>query len=56
MYSERTEEQRENNPMKRELWLKSLGINAVLPPPEERPHVEIAIGAARAEAAADQNR
>jgi rubrerythrin len=33
----------------RELWLKSLGIKAVLPPPEERKHVKTAIGAARAE-------
>jgi hypothetical protein len=33
----------------RELWIKSLGFPAVLPPPEERKHVETAIGAARAE-------
>jgi len=33
----------------RELWLKSLGMKAVLPPPEERKHVKTAIGAARAE-------
>jgi len=33
----------------RELWLKSLGLRAVLPPPEERKHVKTAIGAARAE-------
>ena len=33
----------------RELWLQSLGIRAVLPPPEERKHVKTAIGAARAE-------
>jgi hypothetical protein len=33
----------------RELWLQSLGIKAVLPPPEERKHVKTAIGAARAE-------
>ena len=33
----------------RELWLQSLGIEAVLPPPEERKHVKTAIGAARAE-------
>ena len=32
----------------RELWLKSLGIKAVLPPPEEVKHVKTAIGAARA--------
>jgi rubrerythrin len=33
----------------RELWLKSLGIKPMLPPPEERKHVKTAIGAARAE-------
>ena len=33
----------------RELWLQSLGLKAVLPPPEERKHVKTAIGAARAE-------
>jgi len=32
----------------RELWLRSLGIKAVLPPPEEQKHVTTAIGAARA--------
>lgn len=32
----------------RELWLKSLGFRAVLPPPEEEKHVKTAIGAARA--------
>ena len=37
----------------RELWLKSLGISAVLPPPEERQHVKTAIGAARAEKSAE---
>lgn len=36
----------------RELWLKSLGLKAVLPPPEEAKHVTSAIGAARAEQAA----
>lgn len=36
----------------RELWLKSLGLKAVLPPPEERKNVKTAIGAARAEKAA----
>ena len=40
----------------RELWLKSLGIPAVLPPPEERQHVKTAIGAARAEKLADRRR
>ena len=33
----------------RELALESLGLKAVLPPPEERKHVKTAIGAARAE-------
>lgn len=36
----------------RELWLQSLGLKAVLPPPEEVQHVTTAIGAARAEQAA----
>jgi hypothetical protein len=33
----------------RELSLKSLGMKAVLPPPEEKKHVKTAIGQARAE-------
>jgi rubrerythrin len=33
----------------RELWLKALGMKAMLPPPEEKKHVKTAIGAARAE-------
>ena len=33
----------------RELWIQSLGMPAVLPPPEEVKKVETAIGAARAE-------
>jgi hypothetical protein len=33
----------------RELWIDSLGMKAVLPPPEEKRHVKTAIGAARAE-------
>lgn len=33
----------------RELWLKSLGLPAVLPPPEEVKQVETKIGASRAE-------
>ena len=33
----------------RELWIESLGMKAVLPPPEEVKEVETAIGAARAE-------
>lgn len=37
----------------RELWLQSLGIPAVLPPPEEVKQVETAIGASRAEQARD---
>jgi hypothetical protein len=32
----------------RELWIESLGMPAVLPPPEEEKHVTTAIGAARA--------
>jgi rubrerythrin len=40
----------------RELWLKSLGMKAVLPPPEEQKHAKTAIGAARAEQAADKHR
>lgn len=40
----------------RELWLESLGMKAVLPPPEERRHVKTAIGAARAEHARGQMR
>jgi hypothetical protein len=38
----------------RELWIQSLGLPAVLPPPEEQKHVETAIGAARAEQARDE--
>jgi ferritin-like metal-binding protein YciE len=34
----------------RELWMEALGMKAVLPPPEERKHVQTAIGAARAQA------
>jgi rubrerythrin len=37
----------------RELWIDSLGLPAVLPPPEEVKHVETAIGASRAEQARD---
>jgi hypothetical protein len=40
----------------RELWVQSLGLPAVLPPPEEQQHVKTAIGAARAEQAADRAR
>lgn len=35
----------------RELWIESLGMPAVLPPPEEQKEVKTAIGAARAEQA-----
>ncbi len=38
----------------RELWIESLGLPAVLPPPEEMKKVETAIGAARAENLRDQ--
>jgi hypothetical protein len=40
----------------RELWLQSLGLTALLPPPEERQHVTTAIGSARAEQAAEKLR
>ena len=40
----------------RELWLKSLGLKAVLPPPEERRHVTSAIGAARAQQESEKQR
>lgn len=40
----------------RELWLETLGLKAVLPPPEERRHVKTAIGAARAEQEAEKAR
>jgi hypothetical protein len=32
----------------RELWIESLGLPAVIPPPEEEKEVKTAIGAARA--------
>ena len=35
----------------RELWIASLGLPAVLPPPEEEREVKTAIGAARAKQA-----
>jgi hypothetical protein len=35
----------------RELWIESLGMEAVLPPPEEEKDVKTAIGAARAKLA-----
>lgn len=34
----------------RELWLKSLGLKAVLPPPEEKQHVKTALDAAKVDA------
>lgn len=37
----------------RELWIESLGMPAVLPPPEEQKKVTTAIGASRAEQARD---
>jgi hypothetical protein len=40
----------------RELWIQMLGMNAVLPPPEERRKVKTAIGAAKAEQEADNLR
>ena len=40
----------------RELWIESLGIAAVLPPPEELRKVKTAIGAARAEQEAELSR
>ncbi len=40
----------------RELWIQSLGLPAVLPPPEEQQHVKTAIGAARAEQAGEKLR
>jgi rubrerythrin len=40
----------------RELWIKSLGMPAVLPPPEETKEVKTAIGAARAKQARGEMR
>jgi len=40
----------------RELWIESLGMRAVLPPPEEEKQVKTAIGAARAEQSAERMR
>jgi rubrerythrin len=40
----------------RELWIQSLGMKSVLPPPEERKHVTTAIGAARAEQQSEKGR
>jgi hypothetical protein len=38
----------------RELWIQSLGMPAVLPPPEEEKKVKTAIGAARAQQAREE--
>ena len=40
----------------RELWIRSLGLKAVIPPPEEQKKVKTAIGAARAKASRDSMR
>lgn len=40
----------------RELWIESLGMKAVLPPPEETQHVTTAIGAAKAQQSAEKVR
>jgi len=40
----------------RELWLRALGLAAVLPPPEEKRKVKTALGAAKAEQAAEKAR
>jgi rubrerythrin len=40
----------------RELWLDSLGMKAIMPPPEERKDVKTAIDAARAEQASEKGR
>jgi hypothetical protein len=39
----------------RELWISSLGLEAVLPPPEEQTGVKTAIGAARAEKSREES-
>jgi hypothetical protein len=40
----------------RELWRKSLGLKAVLPPPEEREHVKSAVAAAKAKETVEPTR
>jgi rubrerythrin len=40
----------------RELWIQSLGMKAILPPPEEKKNVKTAIGAARAQQASEKRR
>jgi rubrerythrin len=40
----------------RELWIESLGMKAILPPPEEVQHVKTAVEAAKAEQSAPKSR
>jgi len=40
----------------RELWIQSLGMKAILPPPEEKKNVRTAIGAARAQQESNKRR
>jgi len=40
----------------RELWIQSLGMKAILPPPEEKKDVKTAIGAARAQQESEKRR
>lgn len=40
----------------RELWIESLGMKAILPPPEEVQHVKTALAAAKAEQSAPKTR
>jgi hypothetical protein len=40
----------------RELWIESLGMKAILPPPEEVQHVTTALEAAQAEQSAPASR
>jgi hypothetical protein len=40
----------------RELWIESLGLDSVLPPPEEKKNVKTAIGASRAQQASERTR
>jgi hypothetical protein len=40
----------------RELWIQSLGMKAILPPPEEKKDVKTAIGAARAQQESNKRR
>ena len=45
---------RHSNDWTRELWIQSLGLPAVLPPPEEIRRVKTAMGAALAEQQRDR--